>query len=159
MNLLLFVGLPALLIAGVLITVSMIGNRSTITIDTQGNDSSSEEEDNFTALPGMPEGYTLSKQQIEQKRAMKDGILASFGGMKPGDDYVEDEFIYQAGDESEAKLIAEAYDGELSQFSSGIAVAKIREGSGFSLRDLLRASSDTDNNLPPIEPNLIYHLS
>ena len=112
----------------------------------------------YSDLPGMPEGYKLSREQLELKEAMAadNGSLASYPAMSPGVDYAEGEFVFFAGDDEEAWLIAEAYDAELIQFAGGIALARQKPGSKYSLGDLLAAAADMDNNMPAIELNLRY---
>ena len=129
------------------------GNGGNVGIDPGGVPGSA-------GLPGMPEGYVLTEEQIEGKRAItEDGVLAAFLGMRPGVDYVEGEFVYEAGDEAEARAIAAAYGGELIEYSDGMATAKPGRGSPFSLGDLLAASADMSNNLPPIGLNMLYHTT
>ena len=108
----------------------------------------------------MPAGYVLTEEQMGMKKAQeKYGAPGFFRTLRPGVDYVHDEFIYLAADEEEARLIAGAYGGELISFSGGIAKARQKKGSAFSLGDLLAASADTENNLPPIELNMMYSIS
>jgi len=109
-------------------------------------------------LPGMPEGYELTRGQIEEKESIAEEVLPLFGIMGPGIAYMEGQFVFSARDEEEAGLIAAAYDGELLSFGSGLGVAAIRDGSPYTLGDLLRASADTGNNLPPIGLNMISHI-
>ena len=111
----------------------------------------------ISLLPGMPEDYVLTQEQIDRKKEIAEDLLPALGIMRPGVAYVEDEFIFSAEDKTEARLIAEAYDGELESFEYGIGVARIREGSPYTLKDLFAACADTGNNLPPIELNIIYH--
>ena len=107
-------------------------------------------------LPGMPEGHTLTEEQMAQKRAMAErGALEAFQAMRPGEDYVDGEFIYLADSRAEANLIAAAYDGEVVNFADGFAVARLKDGSPFTLADLLAAAADTGNNMPPVELNHI----
>lgn len=106
-------------------------------------------------LPGMPEGYKLTREQVQQKKAIAEGVLPAFGVMRAGADYVDGEFLFSAADDAEAELIVAAYDGELLSFDYGFGVGKLRDGSLFTLGDLLEASADTGNNLPPIELNII----
>lgn len=110
-------------------------------------------------LPGMPEDYVLSEEQVEQKKALRTEVLPSFDSMRPGSDYTEGEFIFLAADETEAELIAAAYDGELLDFELGVASARLGEDSPYTLGDLLAVAADPNNNFPPIEPNLMYHTA
>ena len=110
----------------------------------------------ISLLPGMPEDYVLTKKQIEQKEAIGREMLPVFPAMQPGIAYVEGEFLFQAKDQAEAEQIAGAYDGEFVSFGHGVGVARIRGGSPYTLGDLLAASADTGNNLPPIELNMVF---
>lgn len=107
-------------------------------------------------FPGMPEDFRLSDDRFAAKKAMaSDGTLSAFSEMKSGEDFVEDEIMYEASSEEEARLIAEGYGGVLESYGYNIAVAKIDSTNGFSVERLVRFSADTANNLPPVYPNVI----
>ena len=111
-------------------------------------------------LPGMPADYVLTPEQVAGKKAITtDGALNALDTMRPGIDYVAGEYIFVAKDEAEAKLIAAAYGGEFESFSNGVGRAKLDKGSPYTLIQLIAASADMNNNLPPIEVNLIYSTS
>lgn len=116
--------------------------------------------DASSALPGMPDDYVLSSEQLAMKEQQaKDGIWERIKAMRPGIDYVENEFVFLAPDEDEAALIAAAYGGILDSYEYGIARAHLSENSGLTLIDVLIASADTTNNMPPVDLNTIYQTN
>jgi hypothetical protein len=125
--------------------------------DTVGGSAVPNDDNADAFLPGMPEGYILTAGQIaEKKKQAESGAVADAATLEPGVHYVANEFIFEAGDEDEAVLIAAAYGCELSSFSPGWGVAKLPEGSPYTIPDLIAVSADTSNNMPPISLNLIY---
>jgi hypothetical protein len=109
------------------------------------------------SLPGMPEGYVLTAEQLAEKKEQADsGAVADIEVMQPGVHYVANEFIFLAGDKEEAAIIAGAYGGELVQYTGGLGVARLPQDAPYTLKDLIVASADVGNNLPPISVNLIY---
>lgn len=157
MIILLISGLVVVLVA-VIVVVLVVNNRPVIenTVDSGFEFPQSESRPPApTDLPGMPKDYVLSAEQVAQKKDIADNLLPLMPLMTPGEDYVDGQFICQAVDREEAEMIAEAYASTLSSFDSGLAVIDIPAGSPYTLYELLAASAETDNNLPPISLNQI----
>ena len=146
----------AIVVVFVVIGINMNFFKFAHKIDTEAGGFASELSD--VALPGMPEGYELTKAQKDMKKELsKGGMPGSFKSMRPGVDYVEGEFVFMADDEAEAELIAGAYGGELADFNYGIAVGRLVEGSPYTLYDVMAAAANTKNNFPPVSLNRVYH--
>ncbi len=107
-------------------------------------------------LKGMPEGYVLSEGQLADRRALIDNeVPAAIAGMTEGTDYVAHELLVSADSEEEARVIAEAYNAELTQFDGGTAVLTL---SDISVAEAVAAGLDPESNLPPVEPNYLVYL-
>ncbi|SDO00752.1 Ig-like domain-containing protein [Acetanaerobacterium elongatum] len=106
---------------------------------------------------GMPKGFTLSAEQLTEKREMSlNGTLSNFDIMKQGKDYVSGEIIFLTDSEDYAKKVAEAYNGKLSSFREGVAVVTLSEG--ITTYQAVCAAANEKTLLPPVYPNLIYQL-
>ena len=74
-----------------------------------------------------------------------------------GYDYAENEVIAYADSEAEAEEIAEAYGGQLTDFSFGVATISLAD-SDMTVKEALESAIAEDSNLPMIEPNYITYL-
>ena len=108
-------------------------------------------------FPGMPDDYTLSADEIDNKRALvSEGVVSGFNDSVPGVDFVEGEVVFLTDSKQHAGEVAEAYGGELESFDCGIAVIELPEyATAF---DAVLCAADTSNNLPAVYPNFIYTL-
>ncbi|MBQ9867767.1 MAG: S8 family serine peptidase [Lachnospiraceae bacterium] len=108
-------------------------------------------------LKGMPDGYTLSEEQLEMKAAMKEhDVLGTFAGLTEGVDYEEGTVIFLAETEEEAQAVAEAYNSELVRFEYGVAVAKLPET--LTVEQALTVAEDPAYLMPVVAPNYISYL-
>ena len=118
----------------------------------------SEDTDLPDGIAGMPEGYELSAAEVRIKNDMIDSdVLSELGKMTSGVDYFEDEVICFAYNEEHARQIAEAYSGELLEYSYGVARISLAE-SIIDVTDAVGYGLDTTLGIPAVEPNYIYHL-
>ena len=107
---------------------------------------------------GMPEGYRLSEEELDKKRQLREYDVANMlEGMEEGIDYIAGEIIYSAHSEEEARIIAEAYNAQLTEYieTAKLAVAVLPEG--VSVSDAIIAASG-DNQMPPVSPDYITRL-
>ncbi len=103
----------------------------------------------------LPKEFTLSTEQLDQKRAMsKNGTLTNFDTMIMGRDYVSREIIFMAETEEYALAVAKAFGGSLSSWRMSIAVVTL--GENVTTQQAVAASADTKSNLPPVFPNMVY---
>ena len=108
-------------------------------------------------LKGMPEGYTLSAEQLEMKAAMKDhDVLGTFTELTEGVDYEADTVICLAETEEEAQAIAEAYNSELVHFELGVGRIKLSEK--ITMQQALSVAEDPAYLMPVIAPNYVNQL-
>lgn len=108
-------------------------------------------------LKGMPDGYTLSEEQLEMKAAMKEhDVLGTFAGLTEGVDYEEDTVICLADTEEEARAIAEAYNSELVHFELGIGRIKLPET--LTIQQVLTVAEDPAYLMPVVAPNYYNQL-
>ncbi|MCR5603568.1 MAG: S8 family serine peptidase [Lachnospiraceae bacterium] len=121
-------------------------------------DTFSGKEDLPYGLYGMPEGFSISSEDISEKQKAKEkGMLSSLSDMTEGVDYVRDQIVYSANDKEYAEQVARAYNAELISFSYGIAVARITDPD-LSVAEAVAAGLDTDIDLPIVSPNHITAL-
>lgn len=108
-------------------------------------------------LKGMPDGYLVSSEEMEDKLALIDhGVDDSFERLKEGEDYAKQEVFFTTDDEEYARTVAEAYNGSLKWYAYGVAVISLSQD-GISVEEAVNAGMDTGLNLPPVEPNYIIH--
>ncbi|MCR5669992.1 MAG: S8 family serine peptidase [Butyrivibrio sp.] len=130
--------------------------------DAASSADSEEEAEIIEELPeglvGMPEGYKLSSYERKLKEDANDhNVFADFSSMSEGSDYEKDEVICLASSKEHAKTIAEAYGGELGDYSYGIASIDLGE-SKLSVEDAFKYSLDEDYELPLVMPNYIIEI-
>lgn len=107
------------------------------------------------ALPygfkGLPEDYELSEEQLEEKRVLTDeGIFAA---VQSGEgDYVEGEVLFSAESEEYARMVAEAYNAELTEFSDFMGILQLTEN---TVAEAVECAADMELPLPAVEPNWI----
>ncbi|MDO4989035.1 MAG: S8 family serine peptidase, partial [Eubacteriales bacterium] len=105
---------------------------------------------------GMPEGYVLTDEDLEEKQAMADhDMVAELAELTPDEDYVDGEVYFLADDEAYAKLVAEAYNAELKSFEFGVAVLRLKDA---TVLEAVTAAADPDVPLPPVSPNYIDYV-
>jgi|GEM_PF-549602 len=108
-------------------------------------------------FPGLPDGYSLSEQDLAEKRELAScGTIKDLETMVPGRDYVESEVIFLSNDENEANAYAEAFGGTLRSFGDGVAVIGLPDG--VTVKEAVTAAASEDTNLPAVSPNNIYSL-
>ncbi len=121
--------------------------------DETEEDAEPEEVDD-KLFPGMPEGYTLSAEQIAGKQAMNAyGVVDTLYEAVAGVDYVDGEVFFLADTLEYAQTVAAAYGAELTEYSSGVATLKLN---GATVLDAVIAAADMSNNMPIVEANYIY---
>ena len=124
--------------------------------DTDEESTEPENVSTFTVFTGMPEGFSLSDKQLNEKAALRSHkIPDTLRQLEAGYDYVADEFVYLTDTEEEAALIAAAYNSVLSDYSYGVAVAKLPDG--ISVTDVIDAAA-YDGLMAPVYPNYIGRL-
>ncbi|MCR5138509.1 MAG: S8 family serine peptidase [Oscillospiraceae bacterium] len=110
------------------------------------------------ALPygfkGLPEDYELSEEQLEEKRVLTDeGILAAV--QSGAGEYVEGEVLFSAESEEYARMVAEAYNAELAEFSGYIGKLLLTDA---TVAEAVECAADMEMPLPAVEPNWIVSV-
>lgn len=118
----------------------------------------STSETQTTLFPGLPKGYTLSAEQLEQKAILSQhvGEIAEAEIVNETDVYVTGEVLYLTDSEEEAQLVADAYGAELESYSFGVAVIGLPENRTVIQATL--AAADADTLLPAVWPNYYKKL-
>lgn len=112
-----------------------------------GNEEAAEEDNLF---PGLPDGYKLSAQAIEDKKELA-GTLDELEDLNAGTDYVEDEVFFICNSREDAELYAEAYGAELKSYHDNVGVITLPEKA--TVYDAVKAASSEKTNLPVVSPN------
>ncbi len=108
-------------------------------------------------IKGMPEGYVLSRSQLEMKGSAREhDCLENLKDLVEGEDYVKDQVITLVDSDEDAQLIAEAYSGVVLDYSYGLATISLAD-SGLSVYDAFAYCLDEDLELPFIEPNYLTY--
>lgn len=123
-----------------------------------------EEEDVFDIFPGLGDNYTMSSQQLADKRE-----LASHVGdivkknTRNAEDYPDAAGLYELGEvvylaetEAEAKEVAEAFGGTLDSYSYEVAVISLPEQATVAMA--IAAAAEPDLKLPAVWPNYYQYL-
>ena len=114
------------------------------------------DEDEDKLFPGMPEGYTLSAEQIAGKQALNAyGVVDTLCEAVAGVDYADGEVFFLADTLEYAQTVAAAYGAELTEYASGVATIKLN---GATVLDAVTAAADMNNNMPVVEANYIYKI-
>lgn len=109
-------------------------------------------------LKGLPEGGLVDAAQMHAKEEIQShGVVSDMAFLKSGVDYAENEVIYPADNEEEARQIAEAYNAKLVSFSFGIAVAELDPDKITVAQAVALGSNLTCRSLPPVEANFYRH--
>ncbi|MCR5138510.1 MAG: S8 family serine peptidase [Oscillospiraceae bacterium] len=110
-------------------------------------------EDSKEALPygfkGLPEDYELSEAQLEEKRVLTDeGILAA---VQSGvGEYAAGEVLFSAESVEYARMVAEAYNAELAEFSGYMGKLRLTEN---TVAEAVECAADMELPLPAVSPN------
>lgn len=97
---------------------------------------------------------SLSPSMVVEKEELYQ-VAATMSVMESGKDYVENEVVYLAQDEEEAKRIAECYGGTLEEYEYGVAVAHIQA----TVTEAVRVAANVRVSLPAVYPNILYHIN
>lgn len=123
-----------------------------------------EEEDAFDIFPGLGDSYTMSSQQMADKRE----LAAHVGDIiekntRKAEDYPDAEGLYELGEvvylaetEAEAKEMAEAFGGTLDSYSYEVAVISLPEKATVAMA--VAAAAEPDLKLPAVWPNYYDYL-
>ncbi|MCR4762905.1 MAG: S8 family serine peptidase [Lachnospiraceae bacterium] len=118
------------------------------------------DEESIEILPddiaGMPDGYKLTEDEREIKMKLAaSGAVDALAELEPGEDYARDEVVCLAEDRAHAALIAEAYGGELTDYSYGVAIISLA-GTPLTVARAVRIGAEADIDIPAVEPNYYY---
>ena len=123
-----------------------------------------EEEDVFGIFPGLGDSYTMSSQQMADKRE----LAAHVGDIvkknaRRAEDYPDAEGLYELGEvvylaesEEEAEQIAEAFGGTVDSYSYEVAVISLPEEATVAMA--VAAAAEPDLKLPAVWPNYYNYL-
>lgn len=111
-----------------------------------------EEQKQFS---GMPNSYRLTSQQQAEKRLLA-GKIGDIDEENEGIQYVSRQIMTFADSQSEAEMIAEAYNADIESFENGLLVMTLEEGT--SVCDALQASASSGTTLPAVWPNYYRYV-
>lgn len=97
---------------------------------------------------------SLSSSMMLEKEALAK-VVEEMPKMEAGKDYHENELVYMADSEKDAKEVAECYGGTLSEYSYGVAVADIEQ----SVQDAVEIAADVTIPIPAVYPNIVYTIA
>lgn len=100
----------------------------------------------------IPDGYTLSAQDMECKAALGD-TLDDLKEATPGMDYNEGEVFALVDTQKEADIIADAYNADVVRFDEGVLVMDLSDG--ITVEEAVSVAADTSINMPVVYPNFI----
>lgn len=109
---------------------------------------------------GLPEEYSLSSDDLEDKRDLQQHT-GDLDSCLEGQDYVENEIVVGAETEELAEVYAKAFNGTLREWSGGVAVITLNADKTRALvtvADAVNASADMNMKLPAAWPNYYYYL-
>ena len=114
-----------------------------------------EKEEEPQLFPGMPEGFSLSEEQLARKQALSEpgGVLSQLQNAGEGQEYETGTLFFSYENEEFAIMTAEAYGAELLCCEYGIALICLPDG--ISVLQAVEAAADMTNTLPAVEPNFI----
>ena len=102
-------------------------------------------------ITGMPEGFSLTEEQLQGKKNITEkNVTEVLGNLTPGVDYAEDEVMFACKDPEYAQTVAEAYGGILESCEFGVAVIKL-DTSKITVKEAVGAGADIQNTLPPVD--------
>ncbi len=140
-------------------------SENTVSENTISENTISEDEgDIFDIFPGLGDNYTLSSQQMSDKRTlalhMDDVVKVN---AKTLEDYADKEGIYELGeviyladDEEEAEQIAAAFGGTLDKYAYEVAVISLPENATVAMA--VAAAANPEMKLPAVWPNYYHYL-
>lgn len=118
-------------------------------------DSTEETDEKSYVFQGFPQGYELSRAELDAKALLTDlKVLEALLESQPGVDYVEDEIIVMAEDAEYAELSAVAYNGSLVSYADGVAVIRLTDA---SVLEAIEAAADMDFAVPAADPPTGLH--
>ncbi|MBD5477495.1 MAG: S8 family serine peptidase [Lachnospiraceae bacterium] len=122
------------------------------------------EEDAFAIFPGLGDSYTLSSEQMADKRELSihvGDIVSTYG--KNAEDYPDADGLYELGEvvylaetEAEAEQVAEAFGGNIDSYSYGVAVISLPKSATVAMA--VAAAADPAVKLPAVWPNYYNYL-
>lgn len=140
-------------------------SENTISDTTVSENTLPEEEENvFDIFPGLGDSYTLSSQQLADKRELSAhmgdiiDINTANAGLFPDAEglYELGEVVYLADTQAEAEQIAKAFGGKLDSYSYGVAVISLPEKATVSMA--VAAAADSTIKLPAVWPNYYNYV-
>lgn len=111
-----------------------------------------EEEEQFS---GMPDNYRLTSEQQAEKRLLASKI-GDVDEESEGVQYVSRQIMTWADTQSEAEMIAEAYNAAIENFENGLLTMTLEEGT--TVHDALQAAASSETSLPAVWPNYYRYV-
>lgn len=109
-----------------------------------------QEESSLQKFTGMPETYTLTASQMEEKAVLADSV-EDLNEEDEGEEYVEGQIMTITDSRKEAEMIAEAYNAEIVSYENDLLVMELDEDT--SVCDAVDAAASEETNLPAVWPN------
>ncbi len=105
---------------------------------------------------GMPEGYTLTEDQLAAKQALiENDVVGTLAGLQEGVDYAAGEVFFLADSEEYARTVAEAYNAELTSYQYGVAILNL---SSATVQEAVGVAANPEYDMPVVEPNYIQEV-
>lgn len=126
---------------------------------TETEEETTTEDETDELFPGLPESYTLSTKQLEDKLTLAehaDEISDLEDDAGNTNAYVKGEVVYLTESREDALAVAEGFGGELESYGEGVAVIKL--GEKRTVSQAIKAASSKAYNLPAVWPNYYYKL-
>lgn len=115
-----------------------------------------EEEADIPQKPPKEKQFFLDENKRAEKRQLKELELAeAVEYMVPGEDYMENQVYFTAGNREEAEKTAELYGGNLVAYEDQVAVIQVQE----PVAEVIEQAEDENNEFPAVYPNLLYTLA
>lgn len=126
--------------------------------DTEPEVTDQVEVDLPDGVPGMPDGFELTDEELEVKQdAVQHDIVSQLENYSEGKDYIGNQVFCLADSEEYGREIAEAYGAKLAEYTYGVAILDLTD-SGLSVSEAVALGADTTNNLPLVEPNYLVYV-
>ncbi len=126
--------------------------------DTEPEVTDQGEVDLPDGVPGMPDGFELTDEELEVKQdAVQHDIVSQLENYSEGKDYIENQVFCLADSEEYGREIAEAYGAKLAEYTYGVAILDLTD-SGLSVSEAVALGADPTNNLPLVEPNYLVYV-
>ncbi len=100
------------------------------------------------------ESVSVMEDRLDDASAKMKASLSEIDMLTEGNDYESDRVFFKAGSQSEAQIVADAYNSSVVEFYDGVAVAETDD----SVRDTLEKAINDRVSPVPVYPDLIRQI-